>query len=255
MNLLTKSSHGYRIMDRSKHTVRKYLNDEKTHAAINIKLFKKLNHVNNALDGVELSKAEIEYKNQSLSCFSSFNTQTSKVGGILQLFHQILWYGPVRCVGYGQRISVYCACRDGIEGWCPTRDESACDRTIAPIVSKLMKWQIFRLKKSVTTLENMTRENLDSPKRNSDAERCYAYVEKPAAAMMLPQTNLYSVAKLWTNGYSSRAVMKPWEKNRWVLEENIKDTSINSCFRTTNHLVETYEQIKKGLSSFYPKKL
>ena len=49
-------------MDRSRHTVTKYLNNEETHAAINIKLFKKLNHVNNALYEVELAKAEIEHK-------------------------------------------------------------------------------------------------------------------------------------------------------------------------------------------------
>ena len=35
MKLLTNSSYGYHIMDRSQHTVTKYLTDEKTHAAIN----------------------------------------------------------------------------------------------------------------------------------------------------------------------------------------------------------------------------
>ena len=49
-------------MDRSRHTVTKYLADEKTHAAINSKLFKKLDHVNNSLYGVELAKAQIEHK-------------------------------------------------------------------------------------------------------------------------------------------------------------------------------------------------
>ena len=46
MKLLANSSYGYQIMDRSRHTVTKYLTDEKTHAAINSKLFKKLGHVN-----------------------------------------------------------------------------------------------------------------------------------------------------------------------------------------------------------------
>ena len=49
-------------MDRSRHTVTKYLADEKTHAAINSKLFKKLDHVNNSLYEVELTKAQIEHK-------------------------------------------------------------------------------------------------------------------------------------------------------------------------------------------------
>ena len=49
-------------MDRSRHTVTKYLADKKTHAAINSKLFKKLDHVNNSLYEVELAKAQIEHK-------------------------------------------------------------------------------------------------------------------------------------------------------------------------------------------------
>ena len=40
MKLLANSFYGYEIMDRSRHTVTKYLSDEKTHAAINSKLFK-----------------------------------------------------------------------------------------------------------------------------------------------------------------------------------------------------------------------
>ena len=40
MKLLSNSSYGYQIMDRSRHTVTKYLSDEKTHAANNSKLFK-----------------------------------------------------------------------------------------------------------------------------------------------------------------------------------------------------------------------
>ena len=34
MKLLANSSYGYQIMDRSRHTVTKYLSDEKTHGAI-----------------------------------------------------------------------------------------------------------------------------------------------------------------------------------------------------------------------------
>ena len=62
MKLLVNSSYGYQIMDRSRHTVTKYLSDKKTHAAINSKLFKKLDHVNNSLYEVELAKAQIEHR-------------------------------------------------------------------------------------------------------------------------------------------------------------------------------------------------
>ena len=49
MKLLANSSYGYQIMDRSQHTITKYLRDEKTHAAINSKLFKRLDFMNNSL--------------------------------------------------------------------------------------------------------------------------------------------------------------------------------------------------------------
>ena len=62
MKLLANSSYGYQIMDWSRHTVTKYLSDEKTHAAFNSKLFKKLDHVKNSMYEVELAKAQIEHR-------------------------------------------------------------------------------------------------------------------------------------------------------------------------------------------------
>ena len=59
LKLLANSSYGYQIMDRSHHTDTKYLNDEKTHGAINIKFCKRLDHINDQLYEVELAKAEI----------------------------------------------------------------------------------------------------------------------------------------------------------------------------------------------------
>ena len=72
IKLLANSSYGYygyQIMDRSRHTVTKYLSDEKTHAAFKSKLFKKLDHLNNSLYEVELAKAEIEHKEPILVGF------------------------------------------------------------------------------------------------------------------------------------------------------------------------------------------
>ena len=45
----------------------------------------------------------------------------------------------------------------------------------------------------------------------------------------------------------------PLEKYRIVLTEKVKVTSNNRGFRTKNHSVATYEQVKKNLSYFYPK--
>ena len=49
-------------MDRSRHTVTKYLTDEKTHSAINSKMFKRRNHITDHLYEVELVKLEIEHR-------------------------------------------------------------------------------------------------------------------------------------------------------------------------------------------------
>ena len=62
MKLLANSSYGSQIMDRSRHTVTKHFNDKKTHGAINRKIFKRLDHINDQLYEVELAKAEIEHR-------------------------------------------------------------------------------------------------------------------------------------------------------------------------------------------------
>ena len=49
-------------MDRSRHTVTKYLSDEKAHGAITGNLFKRLGNINDQLHTVELVKSEIEQK-------------------------------------------------------------------------------------------------------------------------------------------------------------------------------------------------
>ena len=61
-------------MDRSQSTVKNYLNVEKTYAAIDSILLKKLNPVKNA----KKADPRLVTKNQSLSCFSSFKTQNSE---------------------------------------------------------------------------------------------------------------------------------------------------------------------------------
>ena len=62
IKLLGNSSYGYQIMDRSRHTITKYLNDEKTHKAINEPLFKILKTIKNDWYEVELLKSTIEHR-------------------------------------------------------------------------------------------------------------------------------------------------------------------------------------------------
>ena len=57
-------------MDQSRHTVTKYLKDQKIHGAINNKMFKRLSYINDQLHEVELVKIETEHKNPIIvGCF------------------------------------------------------------------------------------------------------------------------------------------------------------------------------------------
>ena len=47
----------------------------------------------------------------------------------------------------------------------------------------------------------------------------------------------------------------PLEKDRRVLNETVNVTSNNRGFRTDNHSVATYEQVKKSLSCFNPERI
>ena len=60
VKLLGLSSYGYQILDRSWLTIMNYLNDEKTHKAMNAPFFKRLNTVEKDLYEVELLKSTIE---------------------------------------------------------------------------------------------------------------------------------------------------------------------------------------------------
>ena len=62
----------------------KYLSDEKTHAAINSKLFKRLDHLNNSRYEVELAKAEIKHKKPIIVWF--FILQYAKLR-MLELYY------------------------------------------------------------------------------------------------------------------------------------------------------------------------
>ena len=128
MKFLANSSYGYQIMDRSRHTVTMYLTDEKTHAAVNSKLFKKLDYVNNSLYEVELAKAQIEHKETIIVGLFILPyakmRKNANVGALLQLLHQILWSEQVRRVRNGHRFAVSCCCWERTGRLYRTRKES-----------------------------------------------------------------------------------------------------------------------------------
>ena len=76
MKLLANSSYGYQIMDRSRHTVTKYLNNEKTHSAFNKNFFKRPYFITDQLYEFELVKSEMEHREPIIVGF--FNLQNAK---------------------------------------------------------------------------------------------------------------------------------------------------------------------------------
>ena len=115
IKLLANSSYGYRKIGCNQHTLTKCPIDEKTHAVINSKLFKKLDHVNISLCEVELAKAQIENKEQRAYYCRVLHSsiRNANVAAVLQLLHQILWCIQIRRFGNGHRLAVSCSCGEG----------------------------------------------------------------------------------------------------------------------------------------------
>ena len=84
MRFLANCSYGYKIMDRSRHTVTKHLNDENTHSAIINNFFKRLNFIADQLYEVELVKSEVEHRETIFVGF--FFLQYAKLR-ILELYY------------------------------------------------------------------------------------------------------------------------------------------------------------------------
>ena len=87
MKLPANSSYVYQMMDRSRHTITKYLSDERAQAVNNSKLFKMLDHVNYPLYEVELAKVQSEDREPIFVSF--FFLQNAKLR-ILELYYNLL---------------------------------------------------------------------------------------------------------------------------------------------------------------------
>ena len=73
MKILANSSYGYQIMDRSRHTVMKYLNYEKTQSPINNKFSSDLTSSLISCTKLNLSSQKLSIGNKSLSDSSFYN--------------------------------------------------------------------------------------------------------------------------------------------------------------------------------------
>ena len=199
MKMLVSSSYGYQIMDRSRHTITKYLNDEKTHKAINSKYSKKPNHLNDNLYEIESVKADVEHKEPIIVGFFVLEYATLR---ILELYYN-----------YFQKFcnfdsfeemkmdtdSLYLALAHGSLEDCIKTDlrefgTTSEGMTVARPLLQIPA-TIFFLALVVPNISNMINESLDYLRRNSVALKGSVCAVEPIAASIRAQTSSSSVAR------------------------------------------------------------
>ena len=251
MKLLAIRSYSYQIMDRSRHTVTKYLTDEKTHAAINSELFKKLDKVNTSLYEVELAKAQIENKEPIIVGF--FIYQYAKLR-MLELYY--IFFTRFCDVNKFEELekdtdSLYLALAE--------KDLEDCIRP-----EMRAEWQMFQSNDCVDNFAAHAVANLFprtcfvKHKQHDKTEPGLFKEEFRCTEMLCLCSKIYccndvtsNKLKLGSKGLNKRVLEAsgdgPLEKHRRVLNETVNVFSNNRGFRTNNHSVATYEQVKKGL--------
>ena len=258
MKLLANSSYGYQIMDRSRHTVAKYLSDEKTHGATNTKVFKRLDHINDQLYEVEMAKAEIELREPIIVWF--FILQYAKLR-MLELYYN--FFDRFCDVNKFEELemdtdSLYLALSEK-ELYDCIREESKAD------------WRLWRTEdcknhfraNATTTFFPRTccTKHIKHDKREpglfKEEFRCTEMLSLCSKTYCCYDSNSNKY-KFSSKGLNKRTLEDcgdgPMTKYRKVLNEFTNVTSTNMGFRTADHSVATYEQTKKGLSYFYPKR-
>ena len=259
MKLLANSSYDYQIMDRRRQTVTKYCSDEKTHAAISSKLFKRLDHVNNSLYEVEVAKEQIEHeepinvrffivqyaKLRLLELYYKFFTKFCDVNKFEEL--EMETDSPYLALAENELKD--CIRPEMRAEWRKLRSNDCVDSFTADAVANF-----FPRRCCVKHKQHDKRE----PGLFKEEFRC--------TEMLCLCSKTYCCYDVSSNKFriSSKGLNKrvleqsgggPLQKYRRVLNEKVNVTSNNRGLRTNNQSVATYEQVKEGLFYFYPKRI
>ena len=120
--------------------------------------------------------------------------------------------------------------------------------------SWLIQNLIFSLERVAVRLKSMISGSRGFSKKIIGRRKCYVCVANFFAAMTTSQTRSSSAKKSLNKRVLEDSRNGPMAKHKIVLDEEVDLTSTDRGFRTINHMVATYEQTKKGLSYFYPKR-
>ena len=249
LKLLANRSYGYQIMDRSRHTVTKYLTDEKTHSKINSKMFKRLNHITDQLYEAEVVKSEIEHREPIIVGF--FILQYAKLR-MLELYYNFL---KKFCDSDKyEKLEIDTDCL-----YLALSDENLED-VILP--EKRAEWNQLRSKNCTDSFTAETTGNFfprtccNAYKKHDKREPDLFKEEIRCAEMLSLCSKAYCCYDKQTNRYrfSSKGLNKrtleecgdsgPMSKYRKMLEKSVNVTSTKRRFRTIQHSVATYEQTR-----------
>ena len=258
MKLLANSSYGYQVMGRSRHTVTKYLTDEKTHAVINSKLFKKLDHVNNSLYEVEVAKAEIEHKEPIIVGF--FILQYTKLRMLKLSYNFFTRFCDVNKF-------------EALEMDTDSLYLALAGKKLEDCIRPEMRaeWQRLRSNDCVDSFTDDAVANFFprvccvKHKQHDKREPGFFKEEFRCTEMLCLCSKTYCCFDVASNKFKfcSKDLNKrlleqsgdgPLKKYRIVLNEKVNVTSNKRGFYTNSHYVATYEQVKKSLSYFYPER-
>ena len=197
MKFLTNSSYGYQIMDRTRHTVKKYLNDEKTHSAINNKLFKRPNFVTDQLYEVEFVKSEIGHREPIIVGFLILHYAKLRMLELYYNFFKKFCDSEKYEELETDTDSLYLAQSEQKILFSQRKETNRKQyvREIVQIASLRMQQATFSQKHVVVLTRSMIRESRDCLKKNSNVPKCCACVAKLIAATIARVTSTNSVAR------------------------------------------------------------
>ena len=247
MKLLANRSYGNQIIDRSRHTVTKYLSDEKTHGAINTtSFFKRLDHINDQLYELELAKAEIEHREPIIVGF--FILQYAKLR-MLELYYN--FFDRFCDVNKFEELE-----RDTDSLYLPLSEKELYDCILE---ESKAEWGFLRTEdcKDDFTATSFPRSCCTKHIKHDKREPGLFKEEFRCTEKLCLCSKTYCCYDSNSNKYkfSSKGLSKrtlddcgdgPMAKYRKVLDEFINVTSTNRGFRTVHHNVATYQQTKKN---------
>ena len=222
----------------------KYLTDEKTHSAINSKMFKRLNHINDQLYEVELVKPEIEHREPII--FGIFILQYAKQR-MLELYYN--FFKKLCDTDKYEELEM-----DTDSLYSALSEENLEDVILR---EKRFEWSQLH---SEDCTDNFTANTTDNcfPRiccnvhKKHDKREQGLFKEEFRCAEMLclcSKTNCCYDKRTNKYNFSSRGLNKktleergdigPMSKYREVLEEAVNVTSTNRRFRTIQHSVAT----------------